>query len=717
MLRLPLHRWLAVIASLAFVAGAQAQFVSFFDHARGTGTHQLTLSFSLQTSAASGYFTNLDNGMALPVTLTSTLSNNITPPAAVSFGSAAGMPAAGTPAYNTFDTFVDFIGSPQAAVQVPSNCFVVLTFSNLNPSLRYSFKGSAVRGSIATPSYSNRWTKVTILDVESATAYHTSNALTSLHAPADLAANEAALLFGQNHLPNQGDMAGWEDIGPGTDGMFKVVCTKYTGFVPNGTSRDVVGVTSPYGYAITGIRLEEMTPEPVMIISGPTPSSLEVEQRQTAEFTVTASGTGPRYEWFRPDGQPITGALNTNTATLTFTNAQPANSGTYRVRVSNSLSSLTSDPVTLTVNSDATPPSLVSALGLVDGTNIVLGFSEPLSTSPSLSPDAFHVHLTAGGGVLSVVSATITNATNVLIVTSAKRSSNVNYTVAVDANAVRDLNAVPFSGGERPLVVQIYLLSFTGTSWKYNAQGEDLAFDWYLPDTEYDDSAWSNGLSVFDGKTPQPPGRTTIAGFPVATQLPLTNSLHPTTDGVIPTYYFRTHFNVATTVEHILSLKLRTLVDDFDDFFINTQEARANPGYPSTNPPPRFGYSGGTAVNNASVQGPFDISPEILSAGDNIAAAIVNQHSGSSSDVTFAYELIATIDRFTEAGVALSIAPDPNVPGNILITWPDPAAVLYSRTTLDSGTWMSINTSATPGQYSFSPNSAVQKFFTLRQEP
>src|SRR4030095_6066302 len=125
---------------------------------------------------------------------------------------------------------------------------------------------------------------------------------------------------------------------------------------------------------------------------------------------------------------------------------------------------------------------------------------------------------------------------------------------------------------------------------------------------------------------------------------------------------------------------------------------------PSTNPPPQFGYSGGTAVGTASIQGPFDIPLDILGAGENLAAAIVNQVNGGSSDITFGYELVATSDRFTEPGVALSIGFDPNVPGNILITWPEPSAVLYWLSDLDSGTWTAIDTSATPGQYSFDPN-------------
>jgi len=233
-------------------------------------------------------------------------------------------------------------------------------------------------------------------------------------------------------------------------------------------------------------------------------------------------------------------------------------------------------------------------------------------------------------------------------------------------------------------------------------------------DLAYDDSSWSNGLSVFDGKTPQPPGRTNIGGLTVATQLALTNSTWPTTSGVIPTYYFRTHFTLATTLDHVLSLKLRTLVDDFEDFFLNQQEAYRNPGYPSANPPPAFGYAGGTAIGNAAVAGPFDILPSKLRAGDNVAAVIVNQANAGSSDVTFGYELLATIDRFIVAP-RLTIGPDPASPGNLLISWEAGGGQLYEASQVDAtGASWTVVSGATGSSYSFAPG-AVQRFYTIRQ--
>jgi hypothetical protein len=76
------------------------------------------------------------------------------------------------------------------------------------------------------------------------------------------------------------------------------------------------------------------------------PVSVTVSQGGTAAFSVTASGSHPlSYQW-RHSGD-IDGATST---TLTFSNAQPSQSGSYSVVVSNPYGSVTSSVATLTVN-------------------------------------------------------------------------------------------------------------------------------------------------------------------------------------------------------------------------------------------------------------------------------------------------------------------------------------------------------------------------------
>ncbi|MBI5774163.1 MAG: immunoglobulin domain-containing protein, partial [Verrucomicrobia bacterium] len=80
------------------------------------------------------------------------------------------------------------------------------------------------------------------------------------------------------------------------------------------------------------------------------PASLAVTNGQTATFAVGAGGTSPMdYQW-RRNGVPIPGA---NSSTLTFTNTQPFQAGTYDVVVGNGGGSVVSTPVPLTVQVSA----------------------------------------------------------------------------------------------------------------------------------------------------------------------------------------------------------------------------------------------------------------------------------------------------------------------------------------------------------------------------
>lgn len=91
---------------------------------------------------------------------------------------------------------------------------------------------------------------------------------------------------------------------------------------------------------------------------GPTFTSQPVSQTVaaggTATFAVAATGSpAPTYQW-RRDGADLAGAT---TATLTLSNVQPANAGSYTVVVSNTAGVITSGAATLTVNAAPVTPS------------------------------------------------------------------------------------------------------------------------------------------------------------------------------------------------------------------------------------------------------------------------------------------------------------------------------------------------------------------------
>ncbi|ATC65802.1 hypothetical protein CMV30_18635 [Nibricoccus aquaticus] len=86
----------------------------------------------------------------------------------------------------------------------------------------------------------------------------------------------------------------------------------------------------------------------------------------TASFSVVATGDGPfTYEWQR-NGQPI---ANSNSATLSVPNAQSANAGQYRVKVSSSMSSVFSNAVTLTITVAPAPVASGFAATTTGGAN------------------------------------------------------------------------------------------------------------------------------------------------------------------------------------------------------------------------------------------------------------------------------------------------------------------------------------------------------------
>src|SRR5207245_7885085 len=106
------------------------------------------------------------------------------------------------------------------------------------------------------------------------------------------------------------------------------------------------------------------------------PASRTVTAGQAATFSVTATGTAPLgYQWQR-DGAPISGATGASYTTPATTSAD--NGAQFRVVVSNSVSSATSNAATLTVNVPrftltVTKQNILLGSGTVTGPGISCG--------------------------------------------------------------------------------------------------------------------------------------------------------------------------------------------------------------------------------------------------------------------------------------------------------------------------------------------------------
>jgi immunoglobulin I-set domain protein len=112
------------------------------------------------------------------------------------------------------------------------------------------------------------------------------------------------------------------------------------------------------------------------------PSNTSVRQCATAAFTARVIGTPPISLQWNKDGRPIDTAANPSaaTSTLTLTNVQETDEGSYTVTAENGCGfNVTTAPANLTVTPDTQPPTLVSAIGKSDGVTISITFSEPMS--------------------------------------------------------------------------------------------------------------------------------------------------------------------------------------------------------------------------------------------------------------------------------------------------------------------------------------------------
>ena len=219
-----------------------AQFVAFNDHAPGPGTSTNATTWNIfgNSPGTNGLLKDIATGTSLPVMVT------ITRAGTVSASPTGANPNAGTPLYNAFNGYVDFQGgtNSDAVAQVVGTATVTYTFTNLNPSRIYSFRGSAVRGG-SGGTYPQRWSLFQLDGARTFVSVHTAGAYTN-----GLSYNQVAINTGVNLA---GDMADWENIVPATNGTFAVTTTQYTGTIPGGGTAN-----GPYCYALTGFRLEEL---------------------------------------------------------------------------------------------------------------------------------------------------------------------------------------------------------------------------------------------------------------------------------------------------------------------------------------------------------------------------------------------------------------------------------------------------------------------------
>jgi hypothetical protein len=164
-------------------------------------------------------------------------------------GSIDGYPFPGSPGFDLFHGLVD-MGNSGSLYGVGGGQYVLHVFTNLNPSARYSFRGTVTRNGKSIPDHPTRWTLCSIVGARSFTDAHTPGTLTASTLLPGLTLTNGQVAF-QSGINTNGQVVGWDDIQPAADGTFTIVNQPYIG----ATDHDTPSVN--IGYILAAFLLTE----------------------------------------------------------------------------------------------------------------------------------------------------------------------------------------------------------------------------------------------------------------------------------------------------------------------------------------------------------------------------------------------------------------------------------------------------------------------------
>lgn len=364
---------------------------------------------------------NIVTGDSLPATVTFTRTGGPD-----DFGTVGRPVRTNTPMGRLFYGICDLANDGIVGVRaVPPNTtesFVTITLGGLDPSKRYIFRGSVSRNG----GYGNRWSLAQIVATGWTDAHIPGDGgpgvLTGNNFPTSgLTAGQAAFNSGAN---NEGAVVGWDDIAPFPDGTFSITCKQYTGAIPGGTAN------GPYGYSFGAMMLSEVeVVAPTITVQ---PAALTtVEQNRPFTLSVGATGAPLFYQWSKEGLGELPGETR---STLTVAKAQVSDSGSYSVRVYNSLASRVSTPAQVNVFADTTAPAVesvfsypnVDAGGLATQDQIIIEFNEPVTAGSVGTPASYTV-----SGIGSPVSVVVTNDRSVVLTLGTPLADDTTYSVTL----------------------------------------------------------------------------------------------------------------------------------------------------------------------------------------------------------------------------------------------------------------------------------------------
>src|SRR5215472_580057 len=190
----------------------------------------------------------------------------------------------------------------------------------------------------------------------------------------------------------------WQKNGGNISGATSSSYTTPSTTTSDSGSTFAVVVSNTAGTATSNVATLTVNAAPVAPTISTQPTNQTVTAGQTATFSVVASGTAPiSYQW-QKNAANIAGATSSSYSTPATTTSD--NGSTFKVMVSNSMGSATSNAATLTVNPAPAPAIQVNPTSISFG-NVLVGAK--LSQSLIIS--------NTGNATLSITQITVTGAT------------------------------------------------------------------------------------------------------------------------------------------------------------------------------------------------------------------------------------------------------------------------------------------------------------------
>ena len=354
-------------------------------------------------------------------------------------------PFPNTPAYDLFHGIVD-LGNNGSGVGMGAGQSVTLTFTNLDPTMRYAFRATTVRNGATVGTHDRRWTYVEIRGATSFVDASTPGCLTAATVLPGLTLLPGQVAF-QSGINTNGDVVAWEDIVPSANGTFSIVQGPYAGVITNiyGTlppGTTVSTATANLGYVLAGIQVSEYgTLSPITFVSEP-PASNGVLQSRSLLVSAKVAGTAPNYQWYKQGLGAVGGAT---APSISFPSAQFADAGIYYLVAGNSFGSVTSSLAQVFVVVDTNAPTFVyatcyptydvnSKAGSLN--RIIVEVDEPLDPVTAGNPGNWSIQAVDSGTPLAVQSVVLANNNQDAYLITDEQASGASYRIT--AHAVTD---------------------------------------------------------------------------------------------------------------------------------------------------------------------------------------------------------------------------------------------------------------------------------------